>query len=345
MKLHKIAQHLGCSLASQDGERDIAAIRSLEDAGPDCIAFVMSDKLAEAARKSEAVALIVPRGVDVAGKVTLEVDDPYVGYARVAQLFEDRSPSFGRGVHASAVVDPSADIHPEVHIGPASVIGAGCRIGEGTVIDAGCVIENDCVVGAGCRIHSGVVIRHGVRIADRVIIQSGAVIGSEGFGNAREGERWVRIPCFGTVIIEEEVEIGAGVTIDRGNFGATLIGRGARLDNLIHIAHNVTVGDNCAMAAQVGISGSTRVGKGVLIGGQAGFVGHISIGDGAFVGAKAGVSKGIEPGAKVTGYPARDLMKMRRIEAAQLSLPDMVKKLKRLRREVDTIREGRSKGD
>jgi UDP-3-O-[3-hydroxymyristoyl] glucosamine N-acyltransferase len=345
MKLETIARHLGCTVAGGDGKREVSCIRSLEEAGGECIAFVMSEKYVEAARSSEALAVIVPRGVSVPEKINLEVDDPYVGYARAAQLFEDRTPLFGEGVHQSAVVDPSADVHPGAHIGPLAVVGAQCRIGEGTVIDARCVVEKGCAIGAGCRIHSGVVIRYGTAIGDRVIIQSGAVIGSEGFGNARDGEGWVRIPCFGNVVIEDEAEIGAGVTIDRGNFASTVIGRGARLDNLIHIAHNVTVGENSAMAAQVGISGSTHVGKSVLIGGQAGFVGHISIGDGAFVGAKAGVSKNVEPGAKVTGYPARDLMKMRRIEAAQLALPDMAKELKRLRREVDRLREGRGEGD
>ncbi|MBD3315169.1 MAG: UDP-3-O-(3-hydroxymyristoyl)glucosamine N-acyltransferase, partial [Chitinivibrionales bacterium] len=257
----------------------------------------------------------------------------------------ERSPVFGEGVHESAIIDSSATVDSRAHIGPLSVVGANCRIGDGTVIDARCVVEKDCSIGAGCRIHSGVVIRRGVHIGNNVTIQSGSVIGSEGFGNAREGESWIRIPCFGTVVVEDEAQIGAGVTIDRGNFGATVIGRGARLDNLIHIAHNVTVGDNSAMAAQVGISGSTHVGKGVLIGGQAGFVGHIRIGDGAFVGAQAGVSKNVDTGAKVTGYPARDLMKMRRIEAAQLSLPDMAKELKRLRREIDNLKGGQGKGD
>jgi UDP-3-O-[3-hydroxymyristoyl] glucosamine N-acyltransferase len=197
-------------------------------------------------------------------------------------------------------------------------------------------MEKGASTGADCRIDSGAVLRRNVRIGNRVIIQSGAVVGSEGFGNAMAPEGWVRIPCFGTVVIEDDAEIGANVTIDRGNFAPTVIGRGARIDNLVQIAHNVEIGAHTAMAAQVGISGSTRVGSRVMIGGQAGFVGHITIGDGAFVGAQAGVRSSVNPGAKVSGYPARDLTAMHRIDVALERLPDALKELRRLRKTSGT---------
>jgi UDP-3-O-[3-hydroxymyristoyl] glucosamine N-acyltransferase len=182
-----------------------------------------------------------------------------------------------------------------------------------------------------------VVIRYDSVIGDRVVIQSGAVIGSDGFGNAREKGVFIRIPAFGNVIIGDDADIGANTTIDRGNFEPTIIGNGVKLDNLIHIAHNVVVGDHTAMAAQTGISGSTRIGKRVLIAGQVGSVGHIEIGDDSFIGAKAGISKSVPAGAKITGYPARDLMTMRRIEAAQQELPRLLKEIKTLKKQVAAL--------
>ena len=338
MKLSEIAEHLQCSIPSEKGDEEITRISSLEHADGNSITFLSDKKLKEAAASSEANVLIVKKGEAVDGKISLEVDDPYLAYARVAQLFEDTTPEYEKGIYPNTIIDPSSDIHESVSVGPGSVIGKHCRIGENTVLDANCVIEKNVTMGKGCRINSGVIIRRDCVIGSRVIIQSGTIIGSEGFGNALDGKKFVRIPCFGNVVIEDEVEIGANVTVDRGNFESTIIRKGARIDNLVQIAHNVDIGENTAMAAQVGISGSTKVGKNVLLAGQAGFVGHIEIGDGAFVGAKAGVSKSIEPGQKVTGYPARDLMKMRRIEAAQQYLPEMYKELKRLRKEIETLK-------
>jgi UDP-3-O-[3-hydroxymyristoyl] glucosamine N-acyltransferase len=242
-------------------------------------------------------------------------------------------------VAPSAVIDPTAETGHGVSVGPLSVIGAKVRIGERTVVGARCVIEAGTIIGAGCRIDSGAVIRANTVIGNRVIIQSGAVIGSDGFGNAREKSgRYVRIPCFGNVVIGDDVDIGACSTIDRGNFGSTEIGQGVKLDNLVHVAHNVTVGEHTAIAAQTGISGSTRIGKRVMIGGQAGFVGHIDIGDDSFIGAKAGVSNDVKPGDKVTGYPARDIMTLRRIEAAESRLPELLKETKRLRKEIEELK-------
>lgn len=338
MELSRIAGELGCSVAPGAAGTDITRIASLDGADEHCMSFVADASMAARAAQSRAYALIVKKGRVIEGKVNLEVDDPYLGYAKVAALFEDTAPVFGAGIHESAVVDAQADVSPSACIGPRTVIGHGAVIGAECRIGAGCVIERDSVVGDGCRIDSGVIIRYGCRIGSRVIIQSGTVVGSDGFANAMEADgRWVRIPCFGSVAIEDDVHIGACVTIDRGNFEPTRIRSGARLDNLIHVAHNVDIGERAAIAAQTGISGSTKIGAGALIGGQAGFVGHIEIGARAFVGAKAGVSKDVAPGAKVTGYPARDLMKMRRIEAAQQQLPDMIKQMKSVREKIEKI--------
>ncbi|MDR3012933.1 MAG: UDP-3-O-(3-hydroxymyristoyl)glucosamine N-acyltransferase [Chitinispirillales bacterium] len=341
MKLSEIAAHIGAAFSGSSGEDiEISGISSPGSASPDKITFVSDAKYLEQGKASSAGAIIVKKGCGFSEKPCLEVDDPYLGYAQVAQLFEDITPLFGEGIHKSAIIDESAVIDKSSSIGPMTVIGANVRIGAHCRVDAHCVIERDVTIGKSVRIDSGAIIRYGVQIGSQVIIQSGAVVGSDGFGNARDKDsKFIRIPCFGTVLIEDGVEIGAGVTIDRGNFEPTIIGKGVKLDNLVHIAHNVTIGENTAIAAQTGISGSTQVGKRVIIAGQVGFVGHINIGDDSFVGAKAGVSKDVDVGARVTGYPARDLMTVRRIEASSSQLPELLKEVKKLRTELNALAE------
>ena len=340
MKLSRIAQAIGCTVPAGAEGIEITRVAAPEEADEHAMVFVAGPAFEQAARASRAAAAIARPGTDCGDKVLLASADPYLAYARAALLFEDRSPLFDTPVDPSAVVHRDATVDPSAFVGPGSVIGRGCRVGARTVIGARCVVENNARIGCDCRIDSGAVIRRDVRIGDRVIIQSGAVIGSEGFGNAMGTDGWVRIPCFGTVVIEDDAEIGANATIDRGNFAATRIRRGARLDNMVHVAHNVEIGEHTAIAAQTGISGSTRLGNRVLVGGQAGFVGHIEIGDGAFVGAQAGVSKSVAAGAKVTGYPARDLMTMRRIDAALSRLPELVKELRELHRRLERLERG-----
>ena len=337
MLLSEIVAVLGIPLPTGTPDNEITGIQDPDVAGENDIVFLTGPKYRDAVESGKARYVIVQRGERLKNRVCLEVDDPYVGYARVAQLFEDRTPVFGEGISSATVIDPAATIHETVSVGPGTVIGPDVTIGEQCQIGARCVIEKGCAIGNNCRIDSGVIIRYNCRIGNRTIIQSGAVIGSDGFGNARENGVFIRIPAFGTVVIGDDVNIGANTTVDRGNFTPTVIGNGVKLDNLIQIAHNVSIGDHSAMAAQTGISGSTRIGARAIIGGQAGTVGHIDIGDDTFIGAKAGVSKSVGPGKKVTGYPARDFMTMRRIEAAQLSLPEMQKELKRLKKKVDAL--------
>jgi UDP-3-O-[3-hydroxymyristoyl] glucosamine N-acyltransferase len=337
VKLSAIAEALGAAVPDGCGEREVSGLSAPEQADARSIVFLSEKKYRESVERCAAEIVVAHRGTSIPGKIVLEVDDPYLGFARIGLLFEESPLLFDAGVSDAAWIDPTAHIDRSAHVGPRSVVGKECTIGKATVVGAGCVIENGTVIGGQCRIESGVIIRRRCVIGDRVIIQSGTVVGSEGFGNAWDGERFVRIPSFGTVIIEDDAEIGANCTIDRGALGPTVIGRGVKVDNLVHIAHNVEVGEHSAMAAQCGISGSTTVGKRVRIGGQAGFVGHIRIGDDSFVGAKAGVSKDVADGEKVTGYPARELMAMRRIEAAEQQLPAALKELKRLRARVDRI--------
>jgi UDP-3-O-[3-hydroxymyristoyl] glucosamine N-acyltransferase len=344
LKLIDIANTLECKIYSSLEDKEITSVSSYKNASETSITFLSDNKFKSLVEQCGACAVIVKKGETVPNKINLEVDDPYLGYALVSQLFEDKQPVFGHTVHGSSTIDPDTVLHESISVGPGSVIGANCSIGSNTVISACCVIENNVSIGKDCRIDSGVIIRSNCDIGDRVIIQSGTVIGSEGFGNARDGRKFVRIPCFGSVIIENDVEIGANVTIDRGNFEPTILHRGVRIDNLVQIAHNVEIDEHSAIASQTGISGSTKIGKSVLVGGQAGFVGHIEVGDGACIGAKAGVSKNVRPGQTVTGYPARDLMNIRRVEAIQQRLPEMKKELKRLRNEIEELKRIKNNG-
>jgi UDP-3-O-[3-hydroxymyristoyl] glucosamine N-acyltransferase len=345
VKLSHIARELGSApLDPALGNIEIHGLADPGDADEHSLTFVSDPKYLPLVEQSGAGAVIVKRGKPAAGKLCLEVDDPYVAFAKAAQLFEDRSPLFEGPVHPTAAVHPSAQVDKTAFIGPCSVIGKDCTIGARTIVGAHCVVENGTTVGEDCRIDSGVVVRRKCRIGNRVIIQSGAIVGSEGFGNARDHEQWVRIPSFGTVIIEDDAEIGACTTIDRGTLEDTVIGKGARLDNLVQVAHNVHIGDYCAVAAQAGFSGSTHLGKRVIVGGQAGFAGHLEIGDDVFVNAQSGVGKDIEKGARISGSPTRDFMTLRRAEAAQMKLPEALKEIKRLRQELDEMKAALGRG-
>jgi UDP-3-O-[3-hydroxymyristoyl] glucosamine N-acyltransferase len=338
VKLSSIASLLGTSMPAGAVDREIAGIASPQEADEQQVTFCAKKDYLPVVASSRCAAVIVKKGETVPGKICLETGDPYVGYAKIAQAFEDVRPLWGQGIDTSAIVDPTAKISAGVSIGPLTVVASNVSIGERSRISANCVIEKNTSIGTDCRIDSGVVIRYGTAIGKKVIIQSGTVVGSDGFGNARENNRFIRIPCFGKVVIEDDVDIGAGCTIDRGNFEPTLIRQGSKLDNLVHIAHNVVIGEHSAIAAQAGISGSTHIGDRVLIGGQAGFVGHLEIGDDSFIGAKAGVSKDVKSGEKITGYPAREIMTVRRIEAAEARLPELLKEVKRLRKDIEELK-------
>jgi UDP-3-O-[3-hydroxymyristoyl] glucosamine N-acyltransferase len=333
--LSEIAKLIGSAMPEGVADFIIESIKSPEQASNKDITFLSNSKYKDSIKNCNCGVVIVKKNDFVESKVCLIVDDPYTAYAQVAQLFEDKSPLFNEGISSQAIIDPTASVDPTCSIGPGTVIGPKVKIAKNCRIGARVVIERNTTIGESCRIDSGVVIRWETVIGAGVVVQSGAIIGSDGFGNARQKDgSWIRIPGFGNVIIGDNAEIGAGATIDRGNFEPTVIENGAKLDNLVHIAHNVTVGENTAIAAQTGVSGSTKIGKRVLVGGQAGFVGHITIGDDTFIGAKAGVSKDIEPGSKITGYPARDLMTMRRIEAAQSNLPALLKEIKQIQKKL-----------
>lgn len=267
----------------------------------------------------------------------IKVVNPYLAFVRIArELFHLGEPQRS-GIHPTARIDPTAQVGDDVSLGPGCLVEAAVRIGAGSILQAGVVVGRGSKIGQHCQIGSHVVIASDVQIGNEVIIQAGSVIGSDGFGYVRDGDVSYKIPHIGTVVLEDRVEIGANCTIDRATFGETRIRQGAKLDNLIHVAHNVEIGENTVIAAQTGISGSTKIGRNVIIAGQVGFVGHIEIGERAVFGAQAGVTKSIPPGMTVSGYPAKPHAQAKREEAALRRAPDMVKRLRKLEQRVHEL--------
>lgn len=325
MKLSKLAERIAGALEGEDVE--ITGINTITDARHGEITFLSNPRYAKFVNDTKASAIIIDRKLPKPEIPAVRTDDPYYATLRVVKMFHPEPEPRIKGIHPTAVISESASLGHDVGIGPGVVIGEKTVIGDRVSISANSVIEADCAIGDDTFIHSKVTVRHDVKIGKRVIIHPGAVIGSEGFGFAPVEDRFEKIPQVGTVIIEDDVDIGSNTCIDRAFLGFTRICRGAKLDNLIQIGHNVEVGPHTVIAAQTGISGSTHIGQGVMMGGQVGTVGHIIIGDGARVGAQSGVSKDVPPGVTVFGYPARPIMETKRIEASLRKLPDMVKRM------------------
>jgi UDP-3-O-[3-hydroxymyristoyl] glucosamine N-acyltransferase len=262
-----------------------------------------------------------------------------LAFAKVVSLVLPDDTKRPSGLHPTAIVSPTAKLGKNVAVGAYTVIDDKAQIGEGTIIYSGCYIGSNTKIGKDCLIYPHVSIRERIEIGDRVIIHCGTVIGSDGFGFAAVKGVQEKIPQIGTVLVEDDVEIGANVTIDRARFDKTIIGRGTKIDNLVQIAHNVIIGENCIIVAQAGISGSTVLGKNVTLAGQAGLVGHINIGDGAICAAQSGVTKSVPPNTMVSGYPAKPHEVAKRVNACVQSLPELYKKIKELEDKVKELQE------
>jgi UDP-3-O-[3-hydroxymyristoyl] glucosamine N-acyltransferase len=287
-----------------DGDAQLSDVASLDRAGREDLSFVVGAKHLETARASAAGALVVPHKLAAEfDRPVLAVDNPHAAFARAAALFHPEPP-LRAGIHPTAAVDASATIDPSAEIGPHAVIGAHSRIGPGCRIAAGCVIGDNVVLGEGCRLYPNVTLYADCRLGDRVSLHAGCVLGSDGFGLAWEGNAWTKVPQVGKVVIGDDVEIGANTTIDRGALDDTVIGNGAKIDNLVQIAHNCTVGEHTAIAGCAGIAGSTKIGSRCLIGGAAMILGHIEIGDGVTVSGASFIGKSIKtPGVYTSTQP------------------------------------------
>ena len=296
LTLEQIAKLSGGKLEG-DPETKITGAASLAEATVHEVSFFNNPRYLAQLRNTRAAAVIVPRDFsEQIEAAVIRTPDPAKAFGQVVTKFAPPPIKFAPGIHPSAVIHPRAKLGDHISIQPLVVIEAGARIGSRTVIGAGSYIGHDVVIGDGCMIYPRVTIRERCRLGARVILHSGAVIGADGFGFEMTAEGQQKVPQIGIVQIDDDVEIGANTTIDRARFGRTWIQAGAKIDNLVQVAHNVVVGKDTVIAAQTGIAGSVRIGKRVMIGGQAGIIGHIEIADGTMIGAQTGVSKNLNGG-------------------------------------------------
>jgi UDP-3-O-[3-hydroxymyristoyl] glucosamine N-acyltransferase len=312
----------------------VSSFGKIEEAKEGQLAFLANPKYEEYLYSTKASVIIISDTQELKQPVTatlIRVPDAYSAFATLLAKYQEIMQQQLTGVQEPSYIATTASYGENVFIGAFAYIGENVKIGNGSKIYPNVYIGDNVTIGNNCVIHPGVKIYHDCRVGNQVSIHAGTVIGSDGFGFAPQADgSFKKVPQIGNVIIEDQVEIGANATIDRATIGSTLIKSGAKLDNLIQIAHNVEVGHSTVIAAQAGVSGSTKIGNGVMIGGQAGIVGHIQLGDGAKVNAQSGVSKSIEAGKAVTGSPAYDYTSALRSQAASRKLPDLEKRVKEL---------------
>jgi UDP-3-O-[3-hydroxymyristoyl] glucosamine N-acyltransferase len=340
LKLRELADRLECRLEG-DGDIEILRVTGIEEAGAGDLTFFTNLKYAAHLKRTAASAVIAGEQVNGAPCAVLRTAHPYLAFARAVALFADpwRPPA---GVHRLADVAPGATIDPTASLGPFVVVGEDAYVGPRTIVHAHATIARRARVGADCVIHSHVSVRERVRIGNRVVIQDGAVVGSDGFGFARTpAGTHEKIPQVGGVTIEDDVEIGANATIDRPAVGDTRIGAGSKIDNLVQVAHGVTIGRNVLLAAQVGIAGSTTIEDSVTLAGQVGVAGHITIGKGVIATAQTGVPNSVPAGAFISGYPAianRDWLRssaiFRRLPELRKAVADLETRLADLERRL-----------
>lgn len=317
------------SMLKGNGDIKINGVNSLENASEHQLTFLANPKYGKQLQTTKAAAVIIPDGIEIS-KPALVSKNPYADFVKILTLFAPAIPMPAPGIHPSAIVDPKAIIEKDVAIGPLCVVEANARIGAGTKLAAQTYIGANVVIGKDCIIYPQVIIREECTLGDRVILQPGVVIGGDGFGFAPVAGRYHKIPQIGKVIIGHDVEIGANTTIDRAALNATQVCDGAKIDNLVMIAHNVVIGEHTAIAAQTGLSGSTRIGRHVMIAGQVGTVGHIEVGDNVIIGAQSGVTKNIPDGSIIKGYPAKPQSQYMRELAEIGKISDLRKKVKEL---------------
>ena len=339
VRLGDIARLIGAEIPEGAADIEIRSLNSLESAAAGDLSFLSNKKYAGFLETTGASAVIVDKDARVSeNTVPLRVENSYFAFMKVIELFNSRDVSdIACGIDSDARIHPESVLGDKVSVGPFAFIGPGVRIGDGTVIGPCSVILRDCEIGRNCLFYPNVTIMDGSHIGNDVIIHSGAVIGADGFGFAPFEGRLHKIPQIGIVVIEDGVEIQACACVDRAAFGETVVSRGAKIDNLVQVGHNVKIGPNTVIASQTGISGSTTIGGGVQIGGQAGLSGHLNVGDGASIGAQAGVTKNVPPNETVSGYPARSHAYELKLEASLARLPELIKTVKKQEKRIEEL--------
>ena len=334
--MKELADFLGCTLEG-DGAAHVSGVASPASARAEDLIYVDSPRHLDQAANSVANCVVIAPGLPLPGKILLRAANPKSAFARAAERLLPPTP-IAKGIHPTAFIAPSAKLAPGAAVGPYAVIEEDVQIGAGTEIGAFCFLGRGARLGEGCRLHPRVTLYAGARLANRVILHSGTVIGSDGFGYVAEGGKRWKFPQVGEIEIQDDVEIGANTTIDRGSLDRTVIGAGTKMDNLVHVAHNVSIGENTVIAAQTGISGSVVIGKNVAFGGQAGLGDHCEIRDGAVIGWQAGILPGkiVRSRQMVWGTPARPLDKFKQQFGCLSRLPELMERVKKLENRVRT---------
>ncbi|MFQ5506220.1 MAG: UDP-3-O-(3-hydroxymyristoyl)glucosamine N-acyltransferase [Planctomycetota bacterium] len=347
LTLEAVAEIVGAEVFG-DQTHVVRGVCDLEENGPDAgelLGFLAGGGEERRSRSSKVGSLLVAEVPDPPdGKNYLKVEDPYLAFSLVAQRFHPLPSVEETEIHETAVLGRGVELEAPVRIGAHVVLGDHVRIGRGTSLMAGVCLGAATVVGRECLLYPHVVVYEQVRIGDRVRVHAGSVLGSDGFGFARAGARFVRIPQVGTVVLEDDVEIGASTCIDRATLGETRIRRGTKIDNLVHIAHNCEIGEDSGLAAQVGLAGSVKVGDRCLLGGQVGLSGHLEICDEVAIGAKSGVPSSIEEAGYYLGLPARPGRQTLRIWAGEERIDSLRQELMELRRRVAELEARRERG-
>jgi UDP-3-O-[3-hydroxymyristoyl] glucosamine N-acyltransferase len=324
MKLAEIASALGASLENADPNSEILGVAGIEEAGPGQITFVANPKYAAAAKTTAAAAVIVAEDFPAVSAGMLRSKNPYLAFARAINLFY-QAPRYGPSVHPTAVIAPSARIGKTAHIAAYVVIDDDVEIGDAAVLLPHVVIYRGARIGKNFFAHAHAVVRENCVLGDNVLLQNGAIVGCDGFGFARDGERWEKIIQSGPTVLENDVEVQANSCVDRASVGETRIGRGVKIDNLVQVGHGSAVAENTLLCSQVGLAGSTKVGKNVILAGQVGVAGHCNIGNGVVVTAQAGTHGDIPAGAIVSGSPAFDHKEWLRAVGIFNRLPELAR--------------------
>jgi UDP-3-O-[3-hydroxymyristoyl] glucosamine N-acyltransferase len=330
MKLTELAEKIGAGLDPAQSDLEVTGVAPIESAVPGTVTFIANPKYAPAARSTQASAIIVDEKFPSVGKTLLRTRNPHFAYARAAELFH-RPPQYAAGIHPTAIIDSSVRIGANASIGPYVVIEPDVTLGESCTLLSHVVVYRGVSIGKNFFAHAHVSVREFCQIGDNVLLHNGVVIGSDGFGFAKDDNgHWHKVPQSGKVVIEDNVEIQANSCVDRGSMGETRIGRNSKVDNLVQVGHNCTVGENALLCAQVGLAGSTELGKNVILAGQAGVAGHCKVGDEVVITAQSGTHGDIPAGSVISGFPGFDNKQWLRSVAVFNRLPELARAVREL---------------